>query len=63
MMRLWLGVIRIKLSWENFKGEPKTDTDAVAVTASGITFSYSMSRSESRIVDFSATVEAHFLSR
>ncbi|OUR95564.1 DUF922 domain-containing protein [Flavobacteriales bacterium 34_180_T64] len=49
-----------KLSWENFRGEPKTNTDAVAVTASGITFSYSMRRSDSRIVDFSTIVEAHF---
>ena len=49
-----------KLNWTNFRGEPKTNTDAVAVTASGITFSYSMSRTNSKIVDFTAIVEAHF---
>ena len=28
----------IKLSWKNFKGDPKPSSNAVAVTASGITF-------------------------
>ena len=36
------------------------NTDAVAVTASGITFSFSVSQSNAVFVDFNAEVEAHF---
>lgn len=49
-----------KLSWNDFKGPEKADTGAVAVTASGITFGFSVKESNGRIVDFDATVEAHF---
>ena len=49
-----------KLTWEDFKAEPNSNSDAVALTASGITFGYSVKTSGQRIVDFSTTVEAHF---
>ena len=50
----------IKLSWKNFKGDPKPDSNAVAVTASGITFEYSVKETQSRIVSFTTTIKAHF---
>ena len=49
-----------KLSWSDFKGEINQNSDAVALTASGITFGFSVSTSGSRIVDYSTKVEAHF---
>ncbi|MFC4721127.1 hypothetical protein ACFO5O_02255 [Geojedonia litorea] len=50
----------IKLSWNDFRGPAKNQSGAVAVTASGITFGYSVQRTDSKIIDFSANVEAHF---
>lgn len=49
-----------KLSWSDFKGPAKVNTTAVAVTASGITFSYSLKRTNDKIIDFEAFVHAHF---
>lgn len=49
-----------KLSWEDFKGSPNPNSDAVALTASGITFGYSVKTSGKRIVNYSASVQAHF---
>ena len=49
-----------KLTWEDFKATPDKESDAVALTASGITFGYSVSTSGDRIVDFNTTVETHF---
>ncbi|MEM9681103.1 MAG: DUF922 domain-containing protein [Bacteroidota bacterium] len=49
-----------KLTWADFKGEVNRGTDAVALTASGITFGYSLSRTDGRITGFRTTVEAHF---
>ena len=34
-----------KLTWQDFKGKPDKNVDAVAITASGITFGYSIQRS------------------
>jgi len=50
----------LKLTWKDFKGKKDVQTDAVAVTASGITFAYSVRKANSRIVDFNANIEAHF---
>ena len=50
----------LKLTWNDFKGKKDIQTDAVAVTASGITFAYSVRKANNRIVDFKANVEAHF---
>ncbi|WP_299125840.1 DUF922 domain-containing protein [uncultured Winogradskyella sp.] len=49
-----------KLIWEDFKADPNLESDAVALTASGITFGYSVKTSGRRIIDFSTSVEAHF---
>lgn len=49
-----------KLTWGDFQGEPNTDTDAVAVTASGITFSYSIKKSATQVVGFKTLIDAHF---
>lgn len=49
-----------KLSWSDFKSQPSANSDAVALTASGITFAYSVQTSGQRIVGFSTTIEAHF---
>lgn len=51
-----------KLSWKDFKGEPNKDTDAVAVTASGITFSYSINKYKrtQKVQGFKTLVKAFF---
>ncbi len=49
-----------KLTWEDFKGNPNPHSDAVALTASGITFGYSVKTSGKRIIDYATSVEAHF---
>lgn len=49
-----------KLTWEDFKAIPDADSDAAALTASGITFGYSVKTADKRIVDVKTTVEAHF---
>ena len=49
-----------KLSWADFKGPKQTDSDAAAVTASGITFTYSVRKTDNRITDFDAQAEAYF---
>lgn len=48
------------LSWSDFQGPAKVDTDAVATTASGITFSYSIKKSSKRIVGYKTKIFAHF---
>ncbi len=50
----------IKLTWNHFKGTPKTNMSAVAVTASGITFEFSVKESNDRVIGFNTTVYAHF---
>jgi len=49
-----------KLSWADFKGPKQTESDAAAVTASGITFSFSVKKSDNRITDFDAFAHAYF---
>lgn len=49
-----------KLTWADFKATADANSDAVALTASGITFGYSVKTSGRRIIDFSTFVEAHF---
>ena len=50
-----------KLNWQDFKAKPDNSTDAVAITASGITFGYSVQRSSTRgIIGFKSEVLAHF---
>lgn len=49
-----------RLEWSDFKGNPNKNSDAVAITASGLTFSFSARTTKSRLIDYSAKVEAHF---
>lgn len=49
-----------RLEWSDFKGEPKPHNNSVAVTASGITFSYSTKMSDTRLIDYNYTVSADF---
>lgn len=49
-----------KLKWSDFKGPVDVNSDAVAVTASGITFSFSLKQTNDRYVGFDSNVEAHF---
>lgn len=49
-----------KLLWNDFKGKAKTNTDAAAVTASGITFSYSVKKTDGQITSFKTQAYAHF---
>jgi len=49
-----------KLTWNDFKAKPKANTSAVALTASGITFGYSVKQSNTEIISFNANVESHF---
>jgi len=50
----------LKLTWDDFKGKKTIETDAVAITASGITFAYKVKKANSKIIEFTTTVEARF---
>lgn len=50
----------LKLTWSHFKGHPDENKEAVAVTASGITFGYSLGETNGSYTRFSANVKAHF---
>ncbi|WP_046757476.1 DUF922 domain-containing protein [Kordia jejudonensis] len=51
-----------KLHWGNFEGKPELNSDAVAITASGITYGFrSKSYSNSsKIIEYSTSVSAEF---
>ena len=50
-----------KLHWGNFEGEPDYNSDAVAITASGITYGYSAKTySNSNRIDYTTNVVAQF---
>jgi len=49
-----------RLSWSDFKGEPQEVVDAVAITASGLSSSFSARTSSTALVDYTASVIAHF---
>ena len=50
-----------KLSWQDFKADPNKNVSAVAITASGITFGYSIKQTDKEeVVSFSSEVHAHF---
>ena len=49
-----------RLDWSDFRGSPNLNNDAVAITASGLTLDFSARTTSIRLVDFTATVEAHF---
>lgn len=49
-----------KLSWDNFKGKPDPNSDAAAVTSSGITFGYRLSRVNNLVESINVEATAHF---
>jgi len=49
-----------KLTWEDFKAQPRSQVDAVALTVSGISFSYSLSQNNDGDYNYQTFVEAHF---
>jgi len=49
-----------KLSWKDYKGRPNTNIDAVALTASGITFSYSGTKVDNKQIAHNVLIEARF---
>ncbi|MFD1162973.1 MULTISPECIES: DUF922 domain-containing protein [Hwangdonia] len=49
-----------KLSWADFKGAPNPKVSAVAITASGISFGFSVRETDGEVVGFSAEVFSHF---
>lgn len=51
---------KVKLTWKDFKGKPNLNSDAVAVTASGITFSYSIKKTKSKVLGFKTRIKADF---
>lgn len=49
-----------RITWNNFKAKPPSNVSAVATTASGITFGFSIKQSDARVVSFTTEVYAHF---
>lgn len=49
-----------QLKWSDFKGPVDRNSDAVAVTASGISFSFSINETNGKYVSFEAIAMAHF---
>jgi hypothetical protein len=49
-----------KLSWKDFKAKPNTNSSAVAITASGLTFGFSIDEVDKKVVRFSTEIETHF---
>ena len=50
-----------KLTWADFKAKPKTNSSAVAITASGITFGFSIkSTDKNEVLSFNTDVNAYF---
>ncbi|OEK07731.1 DUF922 domain-containing protein [Flavivirga aquatica] len=49
-----------KLSWVDFKAKPDNSSSAVAITASGITFGYSIKKSSTKVLSFTSEVYAYF---
>lgn len=49
-----------RLEWSDFTGKPTQQSNVVAVTASGISFSFSTKTTETRLIDYNFTVKADF---
>lgn len=49
-----------KLSWADFKGKPNNKVSAVAITASGISFGFSVRETDSKVISFTTEVFCHF---
>lgn len=48
------------LTWQDFRAKPKHNVSAVATTASGITFGFSVREKGARVISFATEVHAHF---
>lgn len=48
------------LKWDDFKAKPQNRGSAVATTASGITFGFSIKERNGQVEDFTTQVQAHF---
>jgi hypothetical protein len=49
-----------RLNWTDFKAQPENWKSVVALTASGLTFSYTTKRSEAELLGYEFEVTAHF---
>ena len=49
-----------RLQWTDFRGAPDLTSDAVAITASGLSSNFSARTTATRLVDYSANITAHF---
>jgi len=49
-----------KLQWSDFRAQPSAEVDAVAITASGLSSTFSARTSPDKLLDYSATIVAHF---
>ncbi len=49
-----------KLAWTDFKDQPDKNAHAVAITASGITFGYTLKQADKQVISFTTSVVAHF---
>jgi len=49
-----------RLEWSDFKGAPKPKSNAAAVTASGISFSYHIKTTDTELIEYTYTVYADF---
>lgn len=48
------------LTWADFRGQPNNNMDAAALTASGISFGYSLKKVNSKVVGFEADIKSIF---
>lgn len=49
-----------RLSWSDFRGTPEESSDAVAITASGLSSSLSARTTSKRLVDYTINIKANF---
>ena len=49
-----------RLEWSDFNGNPTEGTSVVAVTASGITFTFSTKKTRTRLIDYNYIIKADF---
>ena len=54
----WQG--NLELEWSDFKAEQGPQGNAAALTASGITFGFSTTKTSSELIDFTFDITAHF---
>ena len=45
-----------KLAWTDFKDQPDKNAHAVAITASGITFGYTLKQADKQVISFTTSV-------